>query len=93
MSEKKYPRIATTGSLETVFVPVTIAELPESWITEKREIIARDGYAVRRNGRTLEARSLRTDTWHPIGAHHGAAQFPTEQEAELVLQQLQGGAS
>jgi len=75
------------------FVTVTLPEISPEWIAERRELIAREGRAVRgattlAGGFTIEVKSLRTNTWHPLGWHHGAICFATQGERDQVLKQL-----
>jgi hypothetical protein len=76
------------------FITVTLAEVAPEWIPLRREIIAREGYAVRgggcASGFTIEVKSLTTNEWQPCGWHHGAACFATEAERDEVLRQIMG---
>lgn len=42
--------------------PITRAQLPEGWIAERREVIAREGYALRAGAAAcIEIKSLTTN--------------------------------
>ncbi len=75
------------------FVTVTLAEISPEWIADRRELIAREGRAVRgattlAGAFTIEVKSLRTNTWHPLGWHCGCVCFATQGERDQILQQL-----
>jgi hypothetical protein len=75
------------------FIPVTFAELAPEWFAERREIVQRDGYALRgapcAGGHTIEVKSLTTNEWQPLGWHAGALCFATAAERDAALGKLQ----
>jgi hypothetical protein len=71
--------------------PITLADLPEDWIEERREVIAREGNAVRLSTDSLniEVKSLRIDRWLRLGLPGAAPEFASHKEREFVLREIQ----
>lgn len=71
--------------------PITRAELPEGWIAERREIVQREGYALRASaGASIEIKSLTTNEWLRLALPEKAPSFATAAERDAVLAQLTG---
>jgi hypothetical protein len=71
--------------------PITRALLPEGWIAERREVIQREGYALRAGaGASIEIKSLTTNEWLRLALPDKAPAFTTEAERDAVLAQLTG---
>lgn len=72
--------------------PVTRAEISDEWIATRREIIVRDGYALRAGvAPTIEIRSLVTNEWCVLVLNEaGARVFASAQDRDEVLLQLMG---
>jgi len=69
--------------------PIAAADLPENWISDRREIIQRDGYALRPSaGCTIEVKSLRDNTWLVLTLPDKATAFTTAADRDQVLDQL-----
>lgn len=61
-----------------------------AWIEMLREIVQRDGQAVRAGaGDSIEALSLRTNEWMPIRLPDGGTAFPTTRERDQALTRIQ----
>jgi len=61
-----------------------------AWIGMLREIVQRDGQAVRSGaGNSIEARSLRTNEWMPIRLPDGTTEFPSTTERDQALARIQ----
>lgn len=81
--------------------PITIELITPEWIELRREIIAREGHAVRAGevgvGQagpyTIELKSLRTNEWGRIMLPGGATAFTSAADRDAVLRQLQGESS
>lgn len=72
--------------------PVTAADCSEEWIAVRREIIAREGRAVRGELMrcAIEVKSLIENTWHPLMLPNGAITFGSVQDRDRVLARLVG---
>ena len=71
--------------------PITLAQLPEDWIEERREVIARVGYPVRAhvNGSfNIETQSLQTGEWLLMGLPLNAPGFDSAATRDAVLSML-----
>jgi len=70
--------------------PITIAELPEDWIEERRETIHREGNAIRLSPDSLniEVKSLRENRWLLLGLPGAAPCFLNRSECGLVFREL-----
>lgn len=77
--------------------PVTRAELPADFVAVRRAIVRRDGIALRAGavaqGCTIEAKSLRTNEWHPLALAGGAIAFAFPAERDAVLREMQEGGA
>ena len=70
--------------------PITRAQLPEGWIAERREVVQRDGYALRAGeGASIEIKSLTTNEWLLLALPDKAPGFATEAERDGVIGELQ----
>lgn len=66
-------------------------QLPEGWIEARREVIQREGYALRAgDGATIEIKSLTTNEWLRLALLDKATAFTTEAERDVVLELLTG---
>ena len=81
-------------------------EVLDDWLASRRDVIARDGYALRaghgRRGATIEVKSLtphellaaddplRVNVWCVMALPEGAREFAREEERDEVLQLLIG---
>jgi hypothetical protein len=66
-------------------------QLPEGWIEERREVIQREGYALRAgDGATIEIKSLTNNEWLRLALPDKATAFTTEAERDVVLELLTG---
>ena len=71
--------------------PITRAQLPEGWIAERREVIVREGYALRAGAAaTIEIKSLTTNEWLYLALPDKATAFTSEADHDVVLAQLTG---
>ncbi len=79
--------------------PITVEQITPEWIALRREVIVRDGYAVRAgevgvdlSGEpfTIELKSLTTNQWGAIVLPGGAIAFTTAADRDAVLRKLQG---
>lgn len=86
--------------------PVTLAQLPEDWIAERREVVVREGYALRAGaGATIEIKSLtltvqlavddplKRNQWLRLALPDNAPAFATDADRDAVLTALQGGTA
>jgi len=80
--------------------PITIAEITSEWTELRREVIRREGYALRAGqfgtdlaGEpfSIELKSLTTNDWGAIVLPGGALAFTTAADRDAVLKQLQEG--
>lgn len=69
---------------------VTADSIPPDWIEIVREIIRRDGIAVRAgiNSNTIELKSLRNNQWQPMMLHGSGNAFTTPQDRDTILSKL-----
>lgn len=74
--------------------PVTLEQIPPEWIAERREIVVRDGFALRAAlgpvGFTIEVKSLVTNQWMRLALPGNATEFAVEAERDAVLRALEG---
>jgi hypothetical protein len=77
--------------MSTLKAPVTAGEIDDTWIAERREIILRDGYALRAGaGNTIEANRYHDGNWRVITLPNEATTFVTETDRDAVLARLNG---
>lgn len=71
--------------------PATAAEIPPEWTDMIREIVQRDGAAIRAAGTSpvIEVKSLRTNQWLPLMLPGGGLAFTNYDERNLVLRRIQ----
>jgi hypothetical protein len=73
-----------------VMPAITFADLPPEWIEERREIVARDGYALRAGATfTIEVKSLTTNRWLLLPLPGKACGFTDAAQLALALAALQ----
>lgn len=73
--------------------PVYAVDVSPTWIAQVRAAIERDGHAVRAGfpAITIEVQSInRPDMWCAINLPSNTTLFATEQDRDLVLDQLVG---
>ncbi len=70
--------------------PITLADLPDDWIEERREIIAREGNAVRACASSLniEVKSLRENRWLRLPLPCKAPSFSAAADRDFVLDEI-----
>jgi len=68
----------------------TAAELPEDWPGIIREIVRREGQAVRGpvDKPVIEVKSLTTNRWHPLMLPGGGTRFTDYAERDSVIRQI-----
>lgn len=80
-------------SLTPLVKPSTATEIPAAWIANVREIVIRDGAALRPGfpACTIEVQNInRPEVWQPLNLCTNTCVFATEQDRDLVLKQLTG---
>ena len=83
-------------SLKPNVAPARAADLTEVWIAQVRDVIARDGHAVRGGfpAITIEVQNINhPETWQPLNLQTNTTIFATEQDRDLILEQLVGRKS
>lgn len=71
--------------------PITAASVPDEWISDVREILVRDGQAIRAgDGPSIEAKSLRTNKWGRLMLPGSGTTFTDVAERDVVLAKLDG---
>ncbi len=72
--------------------PVTFSEIPPEWPEVVREIIHREGNAVRANPLkpVIEIKSTTTNRWHPLALPGGGSEFASFTDRNLVMARIQG---
>ena len=70
--------------------PVTAVDLPDHWLGERREIIFRDGHALRAGaGLWIEVQSINSpDYWGRLNLPGNVTTFATLRDRDLVLEKL-----
>lgn len=76
----------------STLAPVTPEQITPEWIAERREIVGRDGFALRAGDRraTIEVKSLVTNEWCVLTLPGGAQEFASPYTRDAVLLELQG---
>ena len=70
--------------------PITAADVSPAWIATRREVIVRDGHALRAGaGCAIEIKSLTTNEWHWLTLPGGAIAFTTDADRDAALAKLQ----
>ncbi len=71
--------------------PVGAEAITEEWSDMVREIVRRDGNAVRGSGAEpiIEIKSLTTNHWHPLGLPGGGTTFVTYDDRNVILHRIQ----
>ncbi len=74
--------------------PISLDALPEGWLDMVREIIVRDGNAMRGSTTMLavEIKSLRTNEWMPLCLPGGGVLFVSLEDRDAVVRKLEGRA-
>jgi hypothetical protein len=73
--------------------PSLAEEIPAAWIAQVREVILRDGCAIRAGfpDLTIEVQLInRPETWQPLNLSTNTCHFATEQDRDAVLKMLTG---
>lgn len=73
--------------------PATADDVPAKWIAQVREIIQRDGQALRAGfpACTIEAQNINhPEAWQPLNLPANTAVFATEADRDAVLRALWG---
>jgi hypothetical protein len=74
---------------------VTVTQIPDEWITDRRTIVERDGFALRaaraQRGYAIEIKSLVTNQWMHLALPGNATEFAEESVRDAVLKRLTGG--
>lgn len=70
--------------------PTTSAQIPEEWIATVREILIREGRAIRANGPQIEIKSLHDNSWRPLMLFGSGTTFTSTEERDLVVRRLEG---
>ena len=69
--------------------PIAYAELPAEWVDERREVIAREGYALREGSAfSVEIKSLTNNRWLTLPLPGKASGFTDAQQLALALAAL-----
>jgi len=70
--------------------PIALADLPDDWIEERREIVAREGNAVRAHAASLniEVKSLRENRWLRLPLPSKAPSFAVAADRDFVLAEM-----
>lgn len=69
--------------------PIAIDQITPEWIAERREIILREGRAVRAGaGNRIEVKSLTDNRWYCLTLPGGALAFTLELERDAVVHAL-----
>lgn len=71
---------------------VSSADIPREWIDIVREIVHREGRALRGplERATIEVKSLRDNSWSPLMLFSSVMEFSTIEDRDMVLQQITG---
>ncbi len=71
--------------------PVTADSIPPEWTEIVREIITRDGNAVRASALSpiIEVKSLTTNRWHSLSLPGGGTAFTSYGDRNAVLNAIQ----
>lgn len=73
--------------------PVALASLPDDWIETVREIVRRDGVAVRAGfGACIEVQSINTGEFYPLLLPGGGVAFASAGERDEALARIEGRA-
>lgn len=88
-----YPEKKFSTPTPVYMPPMKAAEISDEWCIDVRKIIARDGYPIRartcQNGDfVIEAKSLTTNFWHPLGLPNGSGKFATKEDRDAVFEKL-----
>jgi hypothetical protein len=77
-----------------IIEPITFDQIPDEWIEERREVIARDGFAVRAcaASNNIEVQSQRTGEWMLFRLPGNSPEFALTDDRNKVLELLWGKA-
>ena len=68
-----------------------LSDIPADWPATVREIVRRDGQAVRAGaGNSIEVKSLNTNQWLCLQLPNGAKHFATPEARDAILGQILG---
>lgn len=72
--------------------PLTASDVPPEWIALVRDIIVREGRAVRgpADRPVIEVKGLRDNSWRSLKLYSSAHAFATTADRDAVLKQLVG---
>jgi len=76
----------------TKVAPISLSQLPDGWLADRREIIARDGHDVRADGGAGIEVSARDGAWLPLMLHGGSMAFASREDRDVALASLKGAA-
>jgi hypothetical protein len=78
--------------LTTKIVPARLADFTPAWLQLRREIVLRDGHALRAATRSnqIEVQAINTGTWHPLTLPGDVTLFATVDDRDAVLRMLTG---
>jgi hypothetical protein len=90
-----YPEKKFSSPTPVFLPPMKATDIPDEWCADVRKIIARDGYPVRArtctNGdHVIEAKSLTTNVWHPLGLPNSSGRFATAEDRDIIFAKLTG---
>jgi hypothetical protein len=71
---------------------VSSADIPREWVDLVREIVQRDGRALRGPAEraTIEVKSLRTNQWEPLMLWSSVMEFETTEDRDQILHLITG---
>lgn len=72
--------------------PARLADFTPAWLHMRREIVLRDGHAIRVSHSTkgIEVQAINTGTWHPLTLPGGTTQFDSSDDLIAVFRMLTG---
>ncbi len=75
---------------QSMKAPASAADVSDDWCDKVREILRRDGYAVRGRSDTvmIEVKSLTTNAWHSLSLPTGATSFISLGDRDIVLAKI-----
>ncbi|MBA4136731.1 MAG: hypothetical protein C0518_05385 [Opitutus sp.] len=74
--------------------PARLADFTPAWLQLRRQIVLRDGHAVRAADRSnqIEVQAINTGSWHPLTLPGDVTLFATVDDRDAVLRVLTGEA-
>ena len=73
--------------------PATAADLPPWWLAQVREVVVRDGHALRAGfpDITIEVQNInRPEVWQPLNLQTNTPHFATDRDRDTILAILTG---